>query len=84
MNLGSRLRFTSCQSSEKTADVSNLCKSTENGRRARKLEKGKMPWLSDGGTAGLCDLLINKLYTENQGNKIITDQADCEHFGKNP
>ena len=43
MNLGSRLRFTSCQSSEKTADVSNLCKSTENGRRARKLEKEKCP-----------------------------------------
>ena len=43
-----------------------------------------MPWFSDGGKAGLCDLLINKLYTENQGNKIITDQADCEYFGKNP
>lgn len=43
MNLGSRLRFITCQSSEKTADVSHLCKSTENGRRARKLEKEKCP-----------------------------------------
>lgn len=43
-----------------------------------------MSWFSDGGKAGLRDLLINKLYTENQGSKIITDQADCEYFGKNP
>lgn len=43
MNSGSRLRFITCQSTKKIADVSHLCKSTENRRRARKLEKGKCP-----------------------------------------
>lgn len=40
MNSGSRLSLITSQSTEKIADVSYLCNSTEN-RRARKLKKEK-------------------------------------------
>lgn len=84
MNLGSRLNSPHVRVL-KTADVSNLLQIYRKWEKGQKIKKKKNALIIQmGGTAGLCDLLINKLYTENQGIKIITDQADCEHLGKNP
>lgn len=75
MNSGSRLRLITFQSTEKIADVSYLCKSTENRRRARKLEKEKCFDFQKGGKDELHNLQMRKLYNENRCNKFIINQA---------
>lgn len=64
MNSVSRLRLITFQSTGKIADVSYLCKSTENKKSARKLEKGECPGFQ-GEKDGLHNLQIGKPYIDN-------------------
>lgn len=62
----SRLSLIISQNTEKIADVRYICKSTENRRRVRKLEKEKLFDFQMGKKDGLHNLRMGKLYREDQ------------------